>query len=426
MALSTRGRLFSQNPEWLETLMDCIEMASKPCDDEEQRVLNVAVAANVLCHDEMEEFVRSFREKCPILRSSFSYYQFEGICRLRSALSHIYNQRILHMGSKTNPSDFIVGNGCGPLLENVVSCLADEYDYILIPSPYYHAFPMDVSRRMQCKIKSVPLSWNEEAASVTLSIKELDKCYDEIIKAGNKVKIMIYTNPHNPTGALFPNETTEKIISWCIEHKIHLISDEIYTFSTFPGAKFTSVFDIVMQYHGDAQQQSLLDTYIHVMWGASKDLGLNGFRIGTLLTRNNELKSCLQGLAYTFATPADIQETVASVLEDSRFLDRFFELNRERLHNAFTKVSSRLRDHGVRHIVQADGAMFVYFRMPGAEMTLANERELWQEKTKKNRVMLLPGFVFGDDRRGWFRICISAYPLEQTLKAVDRIFISVK
>ena len=33
-----------------------------------------------------------------------------------------------------------IGNGCGPVLEAVVSCIADEGDVILVPSPYYHAF----------------------------------------------------------------------------------------------------------------------------------------------------------------------------------------------------------------------------------------------------------------------------------------------
>ena len=94
---------------------------------------------------------------------------------------------------RSEPGDFVVGNGCGPLLEVVVSVLGDEDDCVLIPSPYYHAFSIgacrqclwrvvgpggglpsalatltapsvslafffsDVTRRMRCTIKPVPL-----------------------------------------------------------------------------------------------------------------------------------------------------------------------------------------------------------------------------------------------------------------------------
>jgi hypothetical protein len=37
-----------------------------------------------------------------------------------------------------------IGNGCGPVLEAIVSCIADEGDVILVPSPYYHAFSIGV------------------------------------------------------------------------------------------------------------------------------------------------------------------------------------------------------------------------------------------------------------------------------------------
>lgn len=46
-----------------------------------------------------------------------------------------------------------------------------------------------------------------------------------------------------------------------------------------------------------------VDDYVHVMWGASKDFGLNGLRIGAVHTRNAELMQALRGLAYFFATP---------------------------------------------------------------------------------------------------------------------------
>ena len=35
--------------------------------------------------------------------------------------------------------------------------------------------------------------------------------------------------------------------------------------------------------------------------------------------------------------------------------------------------------------------------------------------------MALPGFVLGDSRRGWFRVCVSAYTSDETVAAVERM-----
>ncbi|EGD83399.1 hypothetical protein PTSG_04007 [Salpingoeca rosetta] len=252
-----------------------------------------------------------------------------------------------------------------------------------------------------------------------LDMATVEECYQECIAEGAKAPVFIYTNPHNPSGTIFCAKQTEALVSWCLAKQVHLISDEIYAMSIFTTAKveFTSVFDIA---HGAKRQGA--EDLIHIMWGGSKDLGLNGFRIGVLLTRNQELKKCLRGLAYGFSTPAEMQEMTAAVIEDEHFFTRFLEANAQRLTDTYSKVVAKLRDHGVKDIAVADGAMFVYFKMPGEELSLEEERFLWQRLVRENRVMVLPGLVFEDARRGWFRICVSANPLEDTLEAVDRIF----
>jgi DNA-binding transcriptional MocR family regulator len=124
--------------------------------------------------------------------------------------------------------------------------------------------------------------------------------------------------------------------------------------------------------------------------------------------------------------PADTQKTVASLLRRESFLDSFFVENKKNLTEASERVIERLRAGGVRRFVAAEAGMFIYCNLLDREgytgpMTADAERELWVSLLRQKRVFILPGFVFEDTRRGWFRICFTAHPIEDTLHAIDRL-----
>ena len=39
---------------------------------------------------------------------------------------------------------------------------------------------------------------------------------------------MVVINPGNPTGAIFSEQTIEKIIEFCVDNRLVLIADEVY------------------------------------------------------------------------------------------------------------------------------------------------------------------------------------------------------
>jgi aspartate/methionine/tyrosine aminotransferase len=46
------------------------------------------------------------------------------------------------------PENLVAGNGCGPVLEALIACLADAGDCILVPAPFYHGLTLGVCRRV--------------------------------------------------------------------------------------------------------------------------------------------------------------------------------------------------------------------------------------------------------------------------------------
>ncbi|EDQ90334.1 uncharacterized protein MONBRDRAFT_24686 [Monosiga brevicollis MX1] len=452
MSLSTRGQSYLQNPEWFGPLMECIRLSMAPVKRPEDKVLNLAVAENTLCHDEMEAKLQEIRAAQPITRDLFSYYQMEGIQELRSALADHFN-RYLYLSQKrpATAEEFIVGNGCGPLIESVVSCLADANDVVLVPAPYYHAFALDLCKRIGCVIAPVAVEM-PEGGEPQLTVEAIQTAYDAAQAAGQQVRALIFTNPNNPTatdhrltwltdnlGTIFPRETVADAIRFCLDHQLHFVSDEIYAMSTMAGSdKFASAHEVALN---DLQAPDGWERLVHVMWGASKDFGLNGLRIGVLHSCNADLRNALASTGMFFSVPAavpgkltslrlkhclDIQLLFARMLQDKAFVENYVELNRRRIAEAYETVAAFLESEGFTRVLRGEGAMFVYFNArylqgrPVEEWTLEREREVWVRMLREQRVMLQPGLVFDHAERGWFRLCYTCASTDVIITAIKR------
>jgi aspartate/methionine/tyrosine aminotransferase len=101
-------------------------------------------------------------------------------------------------------------------------------------------------------------------------------------------------NTHQPVEAL------KEIARFCGQHKLHLISDEIYAKSEFENPKapaavpFTSILSLDLADRIDSQ-------LVHVAYGASKDFCANGLRLGMLHTRNQGLLAAIAGTKYVLS-----------------------------------------------------------------------------------------------------------------------------
>jgi aspartate/methionine/tyrosine aminotransferase len=85
-------------------------------------------------------------------------------------------------------------------------------------------------------------------------------------------------------------------IDWSKSKNLHLISDEIYGNSVFPGEEFTSM----AKYMHDANKdnENYLGDKVHIAAGFSKDFALSGFRVGTLFTHNQDILGATGSLGY--------------------------------------------------------------------------------------------------------------------------------
>lgn len=90
----------------------------------------------------------------------------------------------------------------------VSSIITSKDDAIMIPIPQYPLYSASISL---AEGQPAPYYLDEDKGW-QLDIQELERAYEEALKENRKVKAIVVINPGNPTGAIFNQETIQKII----------------------------------------------------------------------------------------------------------------------------------------------------------------------------------------------------------------------
>ena len=111
-----------------------------------------------------------------------------------------------------------------------------------------------------------------------------------------RLKALILTNPHNPTGRCYSTDVLKSMAEFCQDHNIHLIVDEIYAMSRCREAHiniqgFKSFLSI------DLQSIGVDLARVHIIWGTSKDFGSSGIRMVWLPLENTSGDRLIQSRA---------------------------------------------------------------------------------------------------------------------------------
>ena len=219
---------------------------------------------------------------------------------------------------------------------------------------------------------------------------------------GVRVKAMLICNPHNPSGICYPAATLLALARFCASNNLHLISDEIYALSVFsvPGSiGFTSVLSLDMT--------DVIDPgSVHVLYGLSKDFGVPGLHLGSLITRNTELQSAFQAVGLIHA-PSGVACHVGSLmLEDTEFVESVTALSRRKLSENYAMVTRMFDEAGIKYWRGGCAGFFLWVDLSALLEEDGREGEdKLARRLQDQGVWLNPGAERGE--RGWVRVIIS-------------------
>ncbi|ORY74075.1 pyridoxal phosphate-dependent transferase [Leucosporidium creatinivorum] len=384
--------------------------ASQYSEDNPTGVVNAGLAENAL----LQPWLKAFFERSVDLKTTdFTYGQsLVGSHRLFAALASFYSSHI-HPIIPVEASHIACGNGLSGVLDHLASVLCDDGEAIILPTPFYNGFEEDMGDRSGVHLVDVEIQKGEhgELAEVERLEKEMERREEE---GGPKVRAVLITNPHNPLGFCYKRETLLAYCRFAEKWDVWLLADEIYATSIYKSdavnpQPFTSILSIDVQKEASCDPARVIQLY-----GASKDFGSNGLRIGVVVCQHNP--SIHRGLSTTAWTMkiSSAADAMWSSLLASPSLPDYIELNQAALAEAYRFTTSWLRARSLPyrpayagHFVLVDLRQYLGpLENDLKDQQLKKEVELLEELVEEG-VFLGPGFSYFCAEAGFFRLTFS-------------------
>ena len=193
------------------------------------------------------------------------------------------------------PEQIVVSTGAKQSIYQVVQCLVNPGDEVIIPTPYWVSY------------KEIVRVAEGKCVYVKTLIENDFKVTPEQIEAAitPRTKLIMFSSPSNPTGMLYTKEELKGIAEVVARHEnVFIMADEIYEHINFVG-KHESI----------AQFPEVRDRVITIN-GVAKGFAMTGWRIGFIAAPLEIAKACnkLQG-QVTSATCSIAQKATVRAMQ---------------------------------------------------------------------------------------------------------------
>ena len=273
-----------------------------------------------------------------------------------------------------------------------VMALANPGDEIIILIPYYPPYLVNATLA-DAKPVFVELKSEEGFIPDPSAIQKA---------VTSKTKALIVLSPNNPTGAVYPEETLQKIVEMAREHNFMVISDEVYESMLYDGLHHKSLI-------------SFPDAKDHVVQvnSFSKTYAMTGLRVGYLAASKEKL---LQFLKYhhTVNISANVPSQLACVTAMKGPQDCVEEM-KEAYQERRDLLIERLNDIPGVSCMTPKGAFYALADI--RELGIPS-LELAEYLVKEAGVVLTNGSGFGYE--GFIRLSYATAP-EKIEEAMDRM-----
>jgi len=330
-------------------------------------------------------------------RGRTSYTGNSGLLELRVAIADHIRHR--HQVAYDPTNEVLVTVGVSEGLDLALRSLLEPGDEVLLPQPWYVAYPACVS-----------LAGGVPVAVPTRSANGFVPHPDDIVAAITpRTRVLLLNYPSNPTGAVPDRDTLTAIARIAEQHDLVVITDEIYDRLSYDAEHtcFTSL-------RGARDRTVLLN-------GFSKTYGMTGWRVGYAAGPEPIISAMTK--IHQFTALCASRQAQEAALEALRVPDR--------------EIEAMVGDYRLRRRLMVDGLNRIglpchlpagaFYVFPDIRPTGLSSGEFAERLLTEGRVAVVPGDAFGESGAGHVRCAYATAPaqLEQALDRIERFVSSL-
>jgi aspartate/methionine/tyrosine aminotransferase len=310
------------------------------------------------------------------------YGQSNGTDELRARIARLY--------PTATDRHVVVTNGSAEANFLAVWELLRPGDEVAILVPTYmqtHGLATNFGARVVEIPQQAELGWQPDPDTVRTAISD-------------RTRLVVVTNPGNPTGAILGDEARNAIIEAASRTGAWILADEVYTGAELNGDATPSLFG---EYERTIATGSL-----------SKAYGLPGLRIGWAVCPPDTAETLWARSDYTTISTGELTDRLARIALDPDVRPRLLERTRDLISRGLEILETWLHETGGFHWRPPVAGAICYARY---DAPIASA-ELAERLRSEQSVLIVPGAHFGMDR--WLRFGLGS-PGTGLQQALERI-----
>ncbi|OJU09427.1 MAG: hypothetical protein BGN88_09860 [Clostridiales bacterium 43-6] len=278
--------------------------------------------------------------------------------------------------SSFSSDNVIIGAGVSNLLTLLIISTLKPGDSVLLVEPYYFSY-IYLLKQFNISIITIPENF----------------CENDLHNIKNKIKMILFSNPSNPSGYCFSNLQLKLLANFAEKKGSLIVSDEIYSKYVYTN-NFISIGSI---YHNSC-----------ILNGFSKSHSMTGLRLGVAVGPNCLIKKMVEIQTHSLiCVPTCIQKGGIMALN----------INIQERVETYRKNRDRIYEYISKHFIcsKPQGGFYIFFDSKKIDY------EFVDQVKKECNIIMTPGNLFTQNKN-FIRIayCVSENILEKAINIFNK------
>ena len=277
----------------------------------------------------------------------------------------------------------IYTSGVVPAISAVIKALTRPGDAVLTLTPVYNCFFSSI-RNNGCATVESELAYDGHTYAIDFDDLECKA-------ADPRVKLLLFCNPHNPTGRVWTREELTRVGEICLRNGVIVVSDEIHCELVFPGHRYTPFASI--------SEEFLANSVTCI--SPSKAFNIAGLQIANIVCadagRRRKIDRAINDNEVCDVNPFGVIATEAAYREGAGWLEALLKY----LYGNYNYMKAYCREHLPEFpLAELEGTYLVWMdcrslgmNSEALEERLVGEADLW----------LNAGTMYGRAGQGFMR-----------------------